>query len=292
LRKFIKNKYLWLVLIVFIGTLWLINNTSSERNNITLLEKMLRDAYTPLQSGVVEFKENLGSVNAFFASKQQMQQQIDSLEAENQQLIMANQILREDKMELRRLRSLLGFQDISLDKYQMVGARVIARSPNNWYRNMVIDKGSDSGIKKGMAVISPQGLVGRVASVSRDSAHVDLIIHREIAVGAIIQENRETQGIVEGLGNNNSLRMVNIPYYSTIKAGNNIVTSGLSESYPKGLDIGRVKEVELQPDGILLSALVEPSVDFDKLEEVLVIVNYKPELLLNDEVNTDEEIGG
>ncbi|NLO21346.1 MAG: rod shape-determining protein MreC [Syntrophomonadaceae bacterium] len=253
---------------------------------------MLRDAYTPLQSGVVEFKENLGSVNAFFASKQQMQQQIDSLEAENQQLIMANQILREDKMELRRLRSLLGFQDISLDKYQMVGARVIARSPNNWYRNMVIDKGSDSGIKKGMAVISPQGLVGRVASVSRDSAHVDLIIHREIAVGAIIQENRETQGIVEGLGNNNSLRMVNIPYYSTIKAGNNIVTSGLSESYPKGLDIGRVKEVELQPDGILLSALVEPSVDFDKLEEVLVIVNYKPELLLNDEVNTDEEIGG
>lgn len=290
--KYIRNKYFWLVLIIFIGTLWLINNTSSERNNISLLEKMLRDAYTPLQSGVVEFKENLGSVNAFFASKQQMQQEIENLEALNQQMILENQVLREDKMEMRRLRSLLGFQDISLDKYQMVGARVIARSPNNWYRNIVIDRGTDSGIKKGMAVISPHGLVGRVSSVSRDSAHVDLIIHREIAVGAIVQENRETQGIVEGLGNSNSLRMVNIPYYSTIKEGYHIITSGLSESYPKGIDIGVVKEVELQPDGILLSALVEPSVDFDKLEEVLVIVDYKAELLLNDEADTDEEMGG
>jgi rod shape-determining protein MreC len=280
LRNFIKNKYFWLVLIVFIGTFWLINNTSSERHNISVLEKMIRDAYTPLQSGVVEFKENLGQVNAFFASKQEMHQEIGRLQEENQRLIMENQVLREDKMELRRLRSLLGFRDISLDKYQMVGARVIARSPNNWYRNIVIDKGTDSGIRKGMAVISPHGLVGRVASVSRESAHVDLIIHREIAVGAIVQENRETQGIVEGLGISQNLRMVNIPYYSTIKEGYHIITSGLSESYPKGINIGRVKEVELQPDGILLSALVEPSVDFDKLEEVLVIVNYN---LSNDE---------
>jgi rod shape-determining protein MreC len=280
LRNFIKNKYFWLVLIVFIGTFWLINNTSSERHNISVLEKMIRDAYTPLQSGVVEFKENLGQVNAFFASKQEMHQEIGRLQEENQRLIMENQVLREDKMELRRLRSLLGFRDISLDKYQMVGARVIARSHNNWYRNIVIDKGTDSGIRKGMAVISPHGLVGRVASVSRESAHVDLIIHREIAVGAIVQENRETQGIVEGLGISQNLRMVNIPYYSTIKEGYHIITSGLSESYPKGINIGRVKEVELQPDGILLSALVEPSVDFDKLEEVLVIVNYK---LSNDE---------
>lgn len=280
MRNFIKNKYFWLVLIVFIGTFWLINNTSSERHNISVLEKMIRDAYTPLQSGVVEFKENLGQVNAFFASKQEMHQEIGRLQEENQRLIMENQVLREDKMELRRLRSLLGFRDISLDKYQMVGARVIARSHNNWYRNIVIDKGTDSGIRKGMAVISPHGLVGRVASVSRESAHVDLIIHREIAVGAIVQENRETQGIVEGLGISQNLRMVNIPYYSTIKEGYHIITSGLSESYPKGINIGRVKEVELQPDGILLSALVEPSVDFDKLEEVLVIVNYK---LSNDE---------
>jgi rod shape-determining protein MreC len=152
LRNFIKNKYFWLVLIVFIGTFWLINNTSSERHNISVLEKMIRDAYTPLQSGVVEFKENLGQVNAFFASKQEMHQEIGRLQEENQRLIMENQVLREDKMELRRLRSLLGFRDISLDKYQMVGARVIARSPNNWYRNIVIDKGTDSGIRKGMAV--------------------------------------------------------------------------------------------------------------------------------------------
>ncbi len=287
MKKYLKNKYFWVVLILFIGTLILINNTSSERTNISLLEKLIRDAYTPLQSGVVEFKDRFGSFNAYFSSKQLLQQELDSLKEQNQELTMENQLLREDKMEVRRLRSLLGFQDISLQKYEMVAARVIARSPNNWYRNIVIDKGSDSGIEKDMAVISPVGLVGRVASVSRDSAHIDLITHREIAVGAIVQENRETQGIVEGLGNSNLLRMVNIPYYSTIKPGNNIITSGLSESYPKGIDIGIVKEVELQPDGILLSALVEPAVSFDKLEEVLVVIHYYPEAL-SPEVNDVE----
>ncbi len=274
MKKHLKNKYFWLVLILFIGTSILINSTSSERNQISLIEKIIRDAYTPLQSGVVEFKDRLGNFTVFFSSKEQLQQEIDSLKEQNQELTIENQVLREDKMELRRLRSLLGFQDISLSKYEMVPARVIARSPSNWYRNIVIDKGSDSGIEKDMAVISSRGLVGKVASVSRDSAHIDLITHREIAVGAIVQESRETQGIVEGLGNSNLLRMVNIPYYSNVEAGNNIITSGLSESYPKGIDIGVVKEVELQPDGILLSALIEPAVNFDKLEEVLVVINY------------------
>jgi len=291
LKKYLKNKYFWLVLIVFIGTLVLINNTSSERNQISLLEKIIRDAYTPLQSGVVEFKDRLGDFNAIFISKDKLQQEIDSLKEQNQELTLENQVLQEEKMEVRRLRSLLGFQDISLAKYAMVPARVIARSPSNWYRNIVIDKGSDSGIEKDMAVISPRGLVGRVTSVSRDSAHIDLITHREIAVGAIVQESRETQGIVEGLGNSNLLRMVNIPYYSTVEPGNNIITSGLSESYPKGIHIGIVKEVELQPDGILLSALIEPAVNFDKLEEVLVVVDYYTQDLPVED-NDAEEIGG
>ncbi len=289
--RYLKNKYFWLFLILFIGTLMLINNTSSERNDISLLEKLIRDAYTPLQSGVVEFKDNLGNFTVFFSSKQLLQQELVGLKEQNQELTMENQLLREEKMELGRLRGLLGFQDISLQKYELLAARVIARSPNNWYQNIVIDQGSDSGIKKGMAVISPGGLVGRVASVSRDSSHIDLITHREIAVGAIVQESRETQGIVEGLGKSHQLRMVNIPYYSKIKRGNKIITSGLSEFYPKGIDIGTVKEVELQPDGILLSALIEPAVSFDKLEEVLVVTNNYAGDLPN--INSDgEEIGG
>ncbi len=291
MKKYLKNKYFWLVIVLFTGAIILINYTSSERNQISLVENIIRDSYTPLQSGVVEFKDRLGSVNGFFSSKQQLQQEIDSLKERNQELTMENQILQEEKMEVRRLRSLLGFQDISLREYQMVPARVIARSPNNWFRTIVIDKGSNSGIKKDMAVISPKGLVGRVASVSRDAAYIDLITHREIAVGAIVQESRETQGIIEGLGNNNLVRMVNIPYYSTVQPGHKIITSGLSESYPKGINIGIVKEVELQPDGLLLSALVEPVVSFDKLEEVLVVIDYYPQDLTPED-NEVEEMGG
>jgi len=277
LRNFLKNKYFWLVIIVIVGTLLVMHITSSQRNDISLLEKIIRDAYTPLQSGVVEFKDRLGNINIFFSSKKEMLMEIEELTERNSKLELKNQILRQESAEVQRLRDLLNFKDISVNKYEMVPARVIARSPNNWYRNIVIDKGMNDGIQKNMAVMSPNGLVGRVASVSKDSAYVDLITHREIAVGAIIQESRETQGIIEGLGNSNLLRLANIPYYSAVQAGDHVVTSGLSEFYPKGIDIGVIKDVKSEPEGLLLSAMVEPSVEFDKLEEVLVVIAYYPE---------------
>jgi rod shape-determining protein MreC len=270
LKKYYNNKYFWLGFFLIVISMLAMQFTS-YRNDISMLEKIIRNLYTPLQSGVIEFRDGLGSVNTYFSNKVELQKEVNELKEDRNRLLMENQLLREDKMEVRRLRKLLGFIDISLDSYQLVAARVIARSPNNWYENIVIDKGSKDGIYPNMVVINPDGLVGKVTSVSRDSAHVDLITHQEIAVGATVQETRETQGIIEGLGNSELLQMVNIPYYAKLEKGNHIITSGLSEYYPKGIDIGIVKEVKAEPDGMLLTAWVEPAVSFDKLEEVLVI---------------------
>lgn len=270
MKKYYNNKYFWLGFFLIVISMLAMQFTS-YRNDISMLEKIIRNLYTPLQSGVIEFRDGLGSVNTYFSNKVELQKEVNELKEDRNRLLMENQLLREDKMEVRRLRKLLGFIDISLDSYQLVAARVIARSPNNWYENIVIDKGSKDGIYPNMVVINPDGLVGKVTSVSRDSAHVDLITHQEIAVGATVQETRETQGIIEGLGNSELLQMVNIPYYAKLEKGNHIITSGLSEYYPKGIDIGIVKEVKAEPDGMLLTAWVEPAVSFDKLEEVLVI---------------------
>ena len=274
--KLFKSKFFWLLLLVIIVSLAVMNATAAQRPNITFLEKVIRDTYVPLQSGVSSFRNNWDGWTAVFSDKHHLQQQVKLLEAENSRLSMENQSLQEYKQESFRLRKMLNFDNANREKYDLLPAHLIARSPNNWYECITIDRGSRQGVEKGMPVISPGGLVGRVGSVSENSAQVSLITDREMAVGAIIQKTRETNGIVEGLGDNNQLRMINIPYYSKINEGDRIISSGLSATYPPGINIGTVTEVSREPNGLLLVAMIKPAVDFNKLEEVFVITGYHP----------------
>jgi rod shape-determining protein MreC len=276
LFKLFKNKFFWLLLLVIIISLAVMNATATQRTNITFLEKMIRDTYVPLQSGVSSFRNNWDGWTAVFSDKRHLQQQVKLLETENSQLSMENQSLQEYKQESFRLRKMLNFDNANRENYDLLPAHLIARSPNNWYESIIIDRGSRQGVKKGMPVISSGGLVGRVGSVSENSAQVSLITDREMAVGAIIQKTRETNGIVEGLGDSNELRMINIPYYSKINEGDRIISSGLSATYPPGINIGTVTEITREPNGLLLVAMIKPTVDFNKLEEVFVITGYHP----------------
>ncbi len=282
--KFLRNKYVWIVLLIVSLSLVVMNLTSSNRNDITVLEKIIRDSFTPLQSGVNEFRDNWAGIGTFFADNRSLQKQIDELRKENQELSLRNQALREFEAEAERLQDILDFKNYNIETYDLLAAKVIARSPNNWYRYITIDRGFNDGIIKGMSVINEDGLVGRVRSVSESSCQVALITDREMAVGVVIQQNRDTNGIVEGLGDSNELRMINIPYYSNIKENNIVITSGLSQTYPPGIDIGVVDTITREPSGLLLSATVRPVVNFDRLEEVLVITDYRPVVMENDEV--------
>ncbi len=274
--KFFKNRFFWALLLVIVISLVVMNLTAAQRSNITFVEKIIRDTYVPLQSGVSSFRSNWDRRTAVFNDKSQLQQQIKLLEEKNNQLALENQALQEYKQESFRLRKMLNFYNANRENYDLLPAHLIARSPNNWYESITIDRGSRQGVQKDMPVISPGGLVGRVESVSENSAQVSLITDREMAVGAIIQKTRETNGIVEGLGDSNQLRMINIPYYSKINKGDRIVSSGLSTIYPPGINIGTVTEITPEPNGLLLTAMIKPAVDFNKLEEVFVITSYHP----------------
>lgn len=282
--KLLKNKYLWIVVLIFSLTLAVMNLTSTTRDDITVLEKIIRDSFTPLQSGVNQFRDGWGGFSAIFAQNKTLQGEIDKLKEENRALKIKNQSLREFEAEAKRLQGMLNFINYNIETYDLLPAKVIARSPNNWYQNITLDKGANDGIVKGMPVINQNGLVGRIRSVSEDSAQVALITDREMAVGVIIQENRDTNGIVEGLGNTNLLRMINIPYYSTIEVNDIVVTSGLSQNYPPGIDIGVVDTISREPSGLLLSATIRPVVNFDRLEEVLIITDYRPIVIDSDEL--------
>lgn len=264
-----------MTLVVVVVFLVIMKYSSSTRVEITTSERIIRDSFVPLQSGLDGLRRSLDGVSLGLAEKQELKDQANELAQENQRLSLENQQLREYKAETKRLQNLLAFKEQNQEQFTLQAARVIARSPNNWFKVITIDKGSQDGIVQGMPVINPDGLVGRVSNTSRYSSQVELITDREMAVGAILQNTRETRGIVEGMGDSNTLGMINIPYYSQVKKGERVLSSGLSEFYPKGIQIGTIQTVKREPNGLVRSATVKPSVKFDKLEEVLIITQYR-----------------
>jgi len=247
---------------------------SSDSQGLATAERWVRNSYAPLQRGVDWVQQGLVQFGIRVLGMQDLSQLLEAEQARNQQLSLENMQLRETQAEVERLRALLDYKNAHNSQFRLEAARIIARAPNNWYKTMTVDKGADYGLTVNMPVITPEGLVGKIVDVSSNTAQVLLITDREMAVGAILQPTRENRGIVEGIGDGR-LRMVNIPYYSQVQDGDPVVTSGLSQTYPPGLRIGTIRDVQKEANGLVLSAFVEPVVDFDRLEEVLIIKSFQ-----------------
>lgn len=275
LLTILKNKYLWLLLAAFTVAFVSMRFTAMERDTITYPEVAVREVFASLQDGFTGFGMRFTEITSIFASKRELLQQIEALENQNKALSLENQALQEYRAEALRLQKLIAFTNENLETYELTPVRVIGRSPSTWYKYIIIDRGEAEGVRRNMAAISPQGLVGRVVSTSQHTAQVNLLTDREMAVGVVAQGSRETRGIVEGVGDDNLLRMANIPYYSTISVNEKVVTSGLSQIYPKGILIGTVQEITDEAGGLLKSAVVKPAVQFDQLEEVLLVTSYQ-----------------
>ncbi|MFA7294973.1 MAG: rod shape-determining protein MreC, partial [Candidatus Omnitrophota bacterium] len=154
--------------------------------------------------------------------------------------------------------------------YRLVSARVIARSPDSWSSSVTIDKGRYNGIRRGMAVINPNGLLGRVIESSEATSKVLLINDPSQGVSSIVQRSRQ-EGLVSGsLGGNLIMRY--LPIDAQITEGDIIITSELSQVYPKGLLVGKVISIGKEFSGLSRYAVVRPAVDLSSIEEVLVII--------------------
>lgn len=176
----------------------------------------------------------------------------------------ADEVYRENS----RLHALLNFKQKSA--YKVVAARVIGHSPDSWSSAVIIDKGRMNGIRPGMAAITFLGLCGRVSEASEYSSKVMLINDPNIGVSAVVKRSRQ-EGLVCGtLGS--SLIMKYLPKECDIKPSDLVVTSGLTENYPKGLLIGTVVEVGDEFSGLSRYCLIRPAVDLSNVEEMLVVV--------------------
>lgn len=175
--------------------------------------------------------------------------------------------LGEAQRENARLRALLSFAQQS--GIQGVAAAVIGSDPSGWVRGLLIDKGTLDGVALGSAVVTAKGVVGQVVAAGPGSARVLLITDLTSGVDAVVQESR-VRGVAEGLGSE-GLELSYITKEARIREGELVLTSGLDGVYPKGLVLGSVSAISPGGAGLFQLVRVEPAVDIQRVEEVLVV---------------------
>ncbi|MCA9772630.1 MAG: rod shape-determining protein MreC [Myxococcales bacterium] len=173
---------------------------------------------------------------------------------------------REARIENERLRAMLGLR--THEPPDLYPASIIAEDSTGWFRRVRIDRGSEQGLRVGLAVVAPEGVVGQVTAVGRNTAEVLLVIDRNSAVPVVLQRSR-SRGIATGEGGGH-LSIEFVARADEVAEGDIVVTSGLGGVYPKGLSVGRVIHVDKPDAGLFQRVWIAPSVDFSRLEEVLV----------------------
>jgi rod shape-determining protein MreC len=233
---------------------------------------VLRTVLSPFQNGVAYISHKVTDAFDFVTEMSSYKTENENLVRDMNELKKQNKDITNYREENERLRELLELKE-SLDGYSSVAATVIAYSSNNWYDTIQINKGSLSGVKIGDAVVTPDGVVGKVVETGPTWSVVSTILNPDNAMGVKVSRTGNV-AVVEGdneLCTQSYCKMSFIDKGSNLIVGDLLETSGSSGIYPPGLLVGSIREISSDATGTLNYATVEPMVDFDRLYDVLVI---------------------
>lgn len=274
-----SSKYLLLILSVVCILLMGLSLVTDKINGP--LRFVANYTIVPMQNGINTVGMWMSDLTKNLDTLKELQAENDTLKTEINDLTMKINLLQQDKEELARLRELYELDQYYSD-YKMIGARVTANDSGNWFRSFVIDKGEKDGIKIDMNVMAEGGLVGIVTEVGANWARVRSIIDDASNVSALVQSTSDTC-IVNGdltLMQDGKIRFEQLPNNETeIKVGEPVVTSHISNKYLQGILIGYINEIHEDANNLTRSGYIVPAVDFQHLQEVLVITSTKAELL-------------
>lgn len=253
-----------------VGLVVLLNLPDSVSQNGKAL---IREFLAPLQSAVTQAftgtRQWWGaarSLGEMALTNQHMAEELTRLRSELR-------YLQGLEAENQALRAQLGFQ--SRPDRQLIPAEIIGRDITGWWQSVRIGQGAAEGIEAGMAMVTPDGLVGRTMNVSIGTADVLLISDPSCRISAHVSD-AQTHGIVSGLGlsfrGQPTLEMVFINKDATIRPGDEVVTSGLGDRYPRGILIGHVEQVTRDDSGLYQSATIAPAADIGRLTYGFVVV--------------------
>jgi rod shape-determining protein MreC len=282
MMSFFGNKRLITMLVGLVLLISVIGYTARERDTLTWPEQFLRDSFSVLQGlfyrpaqAIVDFAEGVSAAYDVYQENRVLKASLDQYAQLTAQLKLL-------QAENARLRTLLDAKT-QLHDYQLRVAEVVARASDHWNDVITIDKGRVHGIKQDMAVISAQGMIGRVESVANFSSTVELLtaIENSNHLSAWVITQRKTEnaaqpqpvaGVIEEYDQRRRLLIMRkIPLGYKVEPGQEVVTSGLGGVIPRGLLIGKVVAVEAGDYGLTQTAYVMPSADLSQLSEVMVV---------------------
>lgn len=262
------------IILLLLFALVLMSLRAQQRKGVEFFDALLMEICSPFQKastfvsrtirGTFQqyiFLVNLGKENRM------LRQKVAELQAETHHM-------KEMRLANDRLRQLLQFRE--KNSSSMIGAEVIGQDPSSWFKSVTIDKGERDGVKRGMAVVSPNGIIGQILKTAPHYATVLLITDYNSAIDSIVQRTR-AKAIVEGKGENRC-QLKYLLRTEEVAVGDAVVTSGLGGNFPKGLMVGKIKKVDKKDHGVFQYAELVPSVDFTQIEEVFVIMDPLPSL--------------
>jgi rod shape-determining protein MreC len=202
-----------------------------------------------------------------------LRQQNSELETENSRLQVQIVELQQQVTESQLLSTLVDYERRHVEN-QYIAASVIARDVSPFMHYVIIDRGSDDGLRKGMPVITQQGLVGSIAAVTAGAARVQLINDPGSSINVVLQQSGEEAVLNGQITGEIELGMIR--QNASIQPGDLVMTSGLGGNYPANIFVGQVITVRNEASALFQTASVQPAVDFSQLEIVLIITNFQP----------------
>ena len=273
--RFLNKKTIILGMAVL--TVFLLANFASRGNSqFSLVERFAVIVLSPVESLLSQTGYGIRNTTNFVSQLFTLAEENQTLRANIDELRQNELTITEIMAENIRLRAMLEYKK-GTPQFDFITAAVIARDPGMWTNIMMINRGSNDGLTRDMPVVTPQGLVGNIVQVSASTAKIQLLLDPRSAVGSLVQRSESrVAAVVEGNGiSPMAPRMVNLARDADIIRGDKIITSGFGGIYPKGLLVGEVMDIVNDEGGLLKYAVLKPVVDFDRLEEVMVIVRSR-----------------
>lgn len=274
LRLFKKKGFLiifvTLVLFVVIGI------TASGNSKLGWFGTLLNSVFSPVQKALSVSGDKVDSTVSFFKDSKALKDENKILRQRVEELEKENDEFKTLKQKNEELKEALNLKN-QLKQYQTISANIIAKDLGNWFNVFTIDKGTNDGVVKDCTVIASKGLVGRVLEAGPFSSKVITVIDIDSTVSARLTRTRnyvEIKGDL-ALGDQGLCKMYNIEPGVDITVGDRLETSGTGGIYPKGITVGKVKEVRQTNNELDRYAIVEPVVDFTRLEDIYVLITKK-----------------
>ncbi|MFD2628683.1 rod shape-determining protein MreC [Oceanobacillus kapialis] len=276
--SFFRRRKLFIFLIGFIVLVALIGYSLRDRSNLSIVEQFVHDTvgfaqgivHTPVNF-ITDIFTNVDDFRDTYSENKVLKEKL----AEYKGLIYEVQELKEENEELRNIAELK--ESDQMQNFTPIQATVMARSPERWVEQVTINKGSDDGVAENMAVITPDGMIGKILTTSASTAKVQLLTgfdqFNRISASIPREDGKEIFGMIEEYDEESGSLLFRIIEESDkdLEPGELVFSSGLGGVFPSGLPIGEVQEVVPDQYGLTRTALVEPAADMYDINQVIVV---------------------